>query len=146
MATLQDLADTEAIKTLSATYARGLDRFNIEELMQPFADDAIFDVSPCGLEACRGTAAIRTFFAHNQEVMADQIHLFSNFIIQLDGPESAHGSSYLWQDGHLKDGTRVHSVIFNEDSYEQRNGSWFIVKRVVSPLMPLQGMEDYAAD
>ena len=144
MVTLQDLADIEAIKTLSAIYARGLDRFNIDELMQPFADDAIFDASPCGLDACIGTAAIKDFFAHNQEVMGDQIHLFGNFIIRLDGPESAQGTNYLWQDGHLKDGTRVHSVIFNEDSYVQRNGSWFIAKRIVSPLMPLQGMEDYA--
>jgi hypothetical protein len=144
MATLQDLADAEAIKTLSAIYARGLDRFNTDEVMKPFAVDAIFDASPCGLDSCMGAAAIRNFFAHNQEVMRDQIHLFGNFVIDLDGLESAHGTNYLWQDGHLKDGSRVHSVIFNQDVYVKRKGSWYIAKRVVSPLMPLQGMDDYA--
>ena len=143
MATLQDLADMEAIKTLSAIYARGLDRFNIDDILQPFTSDGVFDPSPCGMDTCTGTAAIKSFFLHNQEVMADQLHLFSNFIIELDGRESAHGSNYLWQDGHLKDGTRVHCVIFNEDTYVKRAGSWYIAKRVVSPLMPLQGIEDY---
>ena len=144
MMTVENLADTEAIRRLSAIYARGLDRFNIDEILRPFTADGIFDASPCGLDAYKGTAAIKEFFAHNQEVMGDQIHLFSNFIIDLDGPDTAHGSNYLWQDGHLKDGTRVHSVIFNEDSYVKRDGYWYIAKRVVNPLMPLQGMESYA--
>lgn len=43
-------ADIEEIRALSARYARGLDRFSMDELLEPFADDAVFDAAPMGLE------------------------------------------------------------------------------------------------
>src|SRR3954447_11176310 len=106
------LADLESIKALSAVYARGLDRFNMAEIMCVFTDDAVFDATPVGLEVYEGSAAIQEFFGHNQSVMGDQIHLFSNFVIEFDGPDAAHGTNYLWQDGHTKEGARVHTVAF----------------------------------
>jgi ketosteroid isomerase-like protein len=143
MTTIDDLVAIEEIRTLTAVYARGLDRFDITAVMQVFSDDAVFDASPCGMDACVGKPAVEEFFVHNQSVMADQIHLYGNFVIELDGPTSAHGTSSLWQDGHLKDGTRVHSVVFNEDTYVKRDGAWFISRRVCTPLMPLEGNDAY---
>jgi prepilin-type processing-associated H-X9-DG protein len=132
------LADLESIKTLSAVYARGLDRFNMDEIMSVFAPDAVFDATPVGLEVYEGPAAIEEFFGHNQSVMADQIHLFSNFVIEFDGPDAAHGTNYLWQDGHTKEGSRVHTVAFNEDQYKRTDGRWLVSKRICSPLLPPQ--------
>jgi SnoaL-like domain len=37
------MADLEDIRALSARYARGLDRFAMDELLEPFAGDAVFD-------------------------------------------------------------------------------------------------------
>lgn len=141
--TTDDLADLEEIKTLSAIYARGLDRFNTTEIMQVFSEDAVFDATAASMDVYTGTSAIEEFFLHNQEVMYDQIHLFGNFVIELDGPDKAHGTSYLFQDGHTKSGDRVTTSCLNEDTYEKRSGEWFVVRRACIPLMPLVGNDDY---
>ncbi|ROZ99073.1 nuclear transport factor 2 family protein [Gordonia sp. OPL2] len=131
-------ADVEDIRMLSARYARGLDTFDMDALMEPYAPDAVFDAGPMGLESYAGTDAIREFFAHNQEVMADQMHLFSNFIIEFDGDDAAHGSNYLLQDGHNKDGATVKCFCMNTDTYRRTADGWRIATRRISPLMPPQ--------
>jgi prepilin-type processing-associated H-X9-DG protein len=132
------LADLESIRALSAVYARGLDRFDMTEIMSIFTPDAVFDATPVGLEVYQGAAAIEAFFGHNQQVMGDQIHLFSNFVIEFGDPDSASGTNYLWQDGHTKDGSRVHTVAFNEDEYVRTADGWRLAKRTCSPLLPPQ--------
>ncbi|WP_072803198.1 nuclear transport factor 2 family protein [Rhodococcoides yunnanense] len=136
------VADIEEIRMLSARYALGLDRFDMDALMAPYAPDAVFDAGPMGLESYSGTEAIREFFSHNQEVMADQMHLFSNFLIEFDGPDEAHGSNYLLQDGHNKDGATVKCFCLNEDTYRRTDTGWHIASRRISPLMPPQ-LEGY---
>ncbi len=130
--------DVMAIQMLSARYARGLDHFRMDELLEPYAADAVFDATPMGLESYTGIDTIREFFAHNQEVMADQMHLFSNFVIEFDGPDAAHGTNYLLQDGHTKDGATVRCFCMNEDTYRRTGGVWRIATRKISPLMPPQ--------
>ncbi len=134
--------DIEEIRMLSARYAKGLDTFDMDALMAPYAPDAVFDAAPMGLESYSGTDAIRDFFAHNQEVMADQMHLFSNFIIDFDDADQAHGSNYLLQDGHNKEGSTVKCFCMNEDVYRRTPDGWRIASRTISPLMPPQ-LESY---
>ena len=45
---------------LSAVYARGLDRFNMSEIMSVFTHDAVFDATPVGLEVYDGAGAMRS--------------------------------------------------------------------------------------
>jgi hypothetical protein len=132
------IADLEDIRMLSARYARGLDRFSMPELLEPFADDAVFDASPMGLSAYTGKAALEEFFGHNQEVMADQMHLFGNFIVEFSDEVTAHGTNYLLQDGHTKDGSTVRCFCINEDTYSKASGTWRIASRTIRPLMPPQ--------
>jgi ketosteroid isomerase-like protein len=130
--------DVEEIRQLSARYGRGLDSFDMDALLQPFADDVVFDARPMGLESYSGMAVLREFFAHNQDVMADQMHLFSNFVIEFDSADEAHGSNYLLQDGHTKDGSTVKCFCRNDDAYRRIAGQWRIISRRISPLMPAQ--------
>jgi hypothetical protein len=51
------MADLEDIRALSARYARGLDRFAMDELLEPFAGDAVFDARPMGLDQYKGADA-----------------------------------------------------------------------------------------
>lgn len=74
--------------------------------------------------------------------MADQMHLFSNFVIDFDGPDEAHGTNYLLQDGHNKEGATVRCFCLNEDTYRRVSGEWRISCRRISPLMPPQ-LESY---
>ncbi|MDZ5621037.1 nuclear transport factor 2 family protein [Nocardioides sp. HM23] len=141
--TAEQLSDLEEIRRLSAVYARGLDRFDMEEVMQIFAVDSVFDATPVGMEEYKGVDAIRDFFVHNQEVMNDQMHLFGNFVIDLESPTRARGTSYLFQDGHLKSGAQVTTSCLNEDEYEKRDGQWYVVRRACVGLMPMVGNDSY---
>ncbi|MFC8045453.1 nuclear transport factor 2 family protein [Nocardia sp. NPDC057353] len=132
------IADIEEIRMLSARYARGLDRFDMDALMEPYADDAVFDAGPMGLESYAGARAIREFFQHNQDVMADQMHLFGNFIVEFDSDDLARGTNYLLQDGHNNDGATVRCYCMNEDTYRRTADGWRIASRRISPLMPPQ--------
>jgi ketosteroid isomerase-like protein len=141
-ATPGSAADFDEICQLSARYARGLDAFDMDALLEPFSDDAIFDAGPMGLDAYAGKDALREFFGHNQEVMADQMHLFGNFVVDFDGADAAHGTNYLLQDGHNRDGATVKCFCRNDDTYVRVAGRWRIAIRQISPLMPPQ-LEDY---
>ena len=60
-------SDFEEICQLSARYARRLDAFDMDALLEPFSDDAVFDAAPMDLESYAGKAALRAFFGHTQD-------------------------------------------------------------------------------
>jgi ketosteroid isomerase-like protein len=132
----------EEIKGVSHRYALGLDRFDLEGIMSAFTEDAVFDATAFGLERVEGSAAIRAFFEHNQSVMKAQMHLYANFIIELDGLDEAHGTNYLFQDGYSNDGAHIHCLGLNEDRYVRGVDGWRIRERVIRPLVAPQ-LEGY---
>jgi ketosteroid isomerase-like protein len=129
------LLDREAIKELTHRYGRALDTFDLEGIVEIWVPDGVFDVTPFGLDLLEGHEALRTFFRHNQEVMANQIHLFANHIIEFDGPDEAHGTNYLFQDGYTNDGARIHCLGLNEDRYTRTAEGWRITTRTIRPLV-----------
>ena len=136
------LADREAIRELTHRYGRALDMFDLEGIVEIWVSDGVFDVTAFGLDLLEGHEALRTFFRHNQEVMANQIHLFSNHIIELDGPDEAHGTNYLFQDGYTQEGARIHCLGLNEDRYARTVDGWRITARTIRPLVTPQ-LEGY---
>jgi ketosteroid isomerase-like protein len=132
----------EEIKGVSHRYALGLDGFDIERIMSAFTEDAVFDATAFGLERLEGHAALRAFFEHNQAVMKSQMHLYANFIIELDGLDEAHGTNYLLQDGYSNDGAQIRCLGVNEDRYVRGQDGWRIRERVIRPLVAPQ-LEGY---
>jgi ketosteroid isomerase-like protein len=139
------LLDRIEITELSHRYATALDRFDLDGLLAPFSEDIVFDCRPVGLEEFKGKAALKEFFVHNIEAMADQIHLFGNQIVEFDGADEAHGSNYLVQDGHAKNGARIQTWALSNDRYVRTADGWRIAQRIVSPLLPPQ-LEGYYTD
>jgi ketosteroid isomerase-like protein len=135
--TPEELADVEAIRMLSARYARGLDRSKLAEILACFTDDAVFDISPKGGPTLRGSAELEAFYVHDLATIAEQMHSYSNFIIELDGATEAHGTNYLWAEARTNDGAHIRTTSFNEDVYAKRGGRWLIARRVVRPLVVL---------
>jgi SnoaL-like protein len=133
------LADLEEIKTLSHRYALGLDRFDIEGILSVFTPDGIFDMSSVGLPRMEGLESMREFFSQRTlQVMASQMHLFGNHVIEFDGPREAHGTNYLFQDGYSKEGQRIQSHILNEDRYVRTTDGWRISRRSLTALVAPQ--------
>ncbi len=143
MGAAEKLLAIEEIKALSARYALGLDRFDMDSLLEPFAEDAVFDAAAFELGAFRGHAEMRGFFEHNFGVMKEQMHLFSNFIVELDGPDEAHGTNYLYEDGFTNEGARITCLCLNRDRYRRGEDGWRIATRTIEPLV-LPSLEGYA--
>jgi ketosteroid isomerase-like protein len=133
------LADLEEIKTLSYRYALGLDRFDIEGILSVFAPDGVFDMSSVGLPRMEGRESMREFFSQRTlQVMASQMHLFGNHVIEFDGADEAHATNYLFQDGYSKEGQRIQSHILNEDRYVRSADGWRISHRKLTALVAPQ--------
>jgi ketosteroid isomerase-like protein len=138
----EQLAEVEAIRALTHRYGLALDAFDIDGTVGAFAPDAVFDCSAFGLERLHGRESLRKFFEHNEQAMANQIHLFANHIIELDGVDEARGTNYLIQDGYTKEGGRIQCLGLNRDRYARTPEGWLIKERVITPLVPPQ-LEGY---
>jgi hypothetical protein len=133
----------EEIKSLSARYALGLDQFDMDLLLSPYAKDVVFDASAFELGSFTSHDELRGFFEHNFGVMKEQMHLFSNFIVELEGTDRASGTNYLYEDGFTKEGARITCLCLNRDRYARTVGGWKIAERVIEPLV-LPSLEGYA--
>jgi ketosteroid isomerase-like protein len=138
------VVDLEEIRALTHRYGLALDTFDLEGIVESFTPDGTFDCSAFELDVYTGAESIRAFFAHNQQVMANQIHMFSNHIIEFDGADEAHGTNYLEQDGYTHDGARIQCLGVNRDRYVRTQDGWRIAHRAISPLVPfkLEGYDD----
>jgi hypothetical protein len=138
----EDLIELEAIRALTYRYGLALDTFDLDAIVGIWIPEGVFDCSAFGLERLEGHESIRAFFEHNQGVMADQMHMFSNHIIEFDGPGEAHGTNYLYQDGHTHDGARICCLGLNRDRYVKTDAGWRLKERTISPLVTPQ-LEGY---
>jgi hypothetical protein len=141
---LDKLVAAEEIRNLSARYALALDEYDMEKLLEPWLEDAVFDASVFELGTYAGHDAMRGFFQHNFDVMKDQAHLFTNFLIEVNGPNSASGSNYLYEEGHDLEGNAVSVVCLNRDRYLRVDGEWMIAERVIAGLVTPQ-LDTYRA-
>jgi ketosteroid isomerase-like protein len=132
------LAALEAIKALTHRYGLALDAFDVDATVGVFTPDGVFDCSSFGLARLEGHEQIREFFEHNRLAMANQMHLFANHIIEFDGPDRAHGTNYLVQDGYTKEGDRIQCLGLNRDRYIRTSSGWLITERTITPLVPPQ--------
>jgi ketosteroid isomerase-like protein len=131
-------ATAARLEIIEAThlYARGLDRFDPEEALGAFTDDAVWDATAVGLERFEGQAQIRKFFERDAEAIADQFHIITNHVIEFDSDDAARGTNYVFSEGHTKSGASFKAAALNEDTYIRTAGGWRIASRVISPLTP----------
>lgn len=124
-------------------YARGLDRFDPDEALSAFSADAVWDATAVGLERFEGHDQIRAFFERDAAAMADQCHIITNHLIEFDGDDKAHGTNYVFAEGHTVSGAKIKAIALNEDTYVATPQGWRIASRVISALIPpeLEGFD-----
>lgn len=136
------VADLLDIQRATHVYARGLDRFDPQEAASAFTDDAVWDATPVGLERFEGRAAILGFFERDAAAIADQFHVITNHVVDLDG-DTASGTNYVFSEGHTKSGAAFKAIALNEDTYRRTPEGWRIATRRISALTPpeLEGFD-----
>jgi ketosteroid isomerase-like protein len=138
------VADLLGIQRATHLYARGLDRFDPQEAASAFTDDAVWDATAVGLERFEGRAAILGFFERDAAAIADQFHVITNHVVDLDdGGETASGTNYVFSEGHTKSGAAFKAIALNEDTYRRTPEGWRIAGRRISALTPpeLEGFD-----
>lgn len=137
--------DVLAIQRATHLYARGLDRFDPREALSAFTDDAVWDATPVGLERFEGREAILGFFERDAAAIADQFHIITNHVVDVDDDgETARGTNYVFSEGHTKSGAAFKAIALNEDTYRRTPEGWRIATRRISPLTPPE-MEGFDA-
>jgi ketosteroid isomerase-like protein len=137
--------DVLEIQRATHLYARGLDRFDPREALSAFTDDAVWDATPVGLERFEGREAILGFFERDAAAIADQFHIITNHVVDVDDDgETARGTNYVFSEGHTKSGAAFKAIALNEDTYRRTPDGWRIASRRISPLTPPE-MEGFDA-
>ena len=137
--------DVLEIQRATHLYARGLDRFDPQEALSAFTDDAVWDATPVGLERFEGREAILAFFERDAAAIADQFHIITNHVVDVDdGGETARGTNYVFSEGHTRSGAAFKAIALNEDTYRRTPDGWRIASRRISPLTPPE-MEGFDA-
>jgi ketosteroid isomerase-like protein len=117
-------------------YARGLDRFDPQEALSAFTEDAVWDATAVGLDRFEGHEQIRGFFERDAEAIAGQFHIITNHVIEFDAADRAHGTNYVFSEGQTNSGAKFKAVALNEDGYVATPDGWRIASRVISALTP----------
>ena len=136
--------DIQQIINATLLYARGLDLFDPDEALSAYTDDAYWDASAVGLKRFEGREEILGFFKADAASMAEQFHIMTNHIVDFDGPDTAHGTNYVFSEGTTKNGASIKAIALNRDEYRREGGTWKISGRAISPLTAPQ-MEGFEA-
>ena len=138
------VADVLDIQRATHLYARGLDRFDPQEAVSAFTDDAVWDATAVGLERFEGREAILGFFERDAAAIADQFHVITNHVVDFpDDGETATGTNYVFSEGHTNSGAAFKAIALNEDTYRRTPEGWRIAGRRISALTPpeLEGFD-----
>lgn len=136
--------DVQQIVNATLRYARGLDLFDPQEALSAYTEDAYWDATAVGLKRFEGHEEILGFFTADAGAMAEQFHIMTNHIVEFDGPDTAHGTNYVFAEGTTTSGASIKAVALNRDEYRRVGDDWKISGRAISPLTAPQ-MEGFDA-
>lgn len=112
------------IRQLAVRYAAALDARDLDALVSLFVDDV-----PVG-RGRRGRDALREVFfdAPLRRLGVTILHVGTH-VVELDGPDDAHGSVYCRAEMQTGPDTWIAQDIHYGDTYARRDGRWFFVTR-----------------
>lgn len=128
--------DVAAIVRLTHDYALYNDTFRVDELVDLFTDDAVFDMRPAGLDRYEGREAIRDFFEREKRALSHVMHLTANHRIDVEG-DTASGTAYFLAIGVTRREGRENSARgYYDDRYVRTRLGWRFVTRRSCLLLP----------
>jgi uncharacterized protein (TIGR02246 family) len=123
------MTDYEAIRQLIAVYARALDTKDYAGIAACFTPDAVVDYGEAGPKL-HGRAAIAELMRAALSPLDVTQHLFTNFIIRLDGDTGDLACDVLAQ--HLRRGLPAGETLLVGARYEVRlvrtSGGWLMAR------------------
>lgn len=135
------LADRFAIQELGFYYAYYCDLFRLDEWVDCFTPDAVFDETDHGLGRYVGHAEIRANGESRHARIAQIVHLMNNHLIFDLTPETARGCIFALSEFITRDGARFRAHVTYEDEYRKVDGAWKISSRAVRKSLPREEVD-----
>lgn len=140
MTSIDELLNIHEIKNLRIKYSNYFDAKEIDNLMGLLTPDAVCEFGPEYGGNWEGSATIRANFLvylENGDVPWSVMHVISNHMVELTGPDTARGRCYLL-DLDLKQGNKQPLFLAGvyDDLYQKVDGQWLIHKTRIDFLWP----------
>jgi hypothetical protein len=129
-------AEKFAIQELAYLYAYYCDRFDADNWVDCFTEDAVFDESEKGLGRHVGHDAIRKTADSRVERVEQMIHMVTNHLIFDLTPTNARGHIFAINEVIYKTGERFRINTIYEDEYRKIDGRWKFSSRTARNSLP----------
>jgi ketosteroid isomerase-like protein len=135
---LQYLEDRAALQDLIIHYCRSIDEIeNVDDVVNCFTDDAVFDLTGLDLPVSTGRAEIKAFFQSVFDSMAYEAHYSTNFSIDRLEGDYADCSAYVIGHGYAHNGTKALVHARHVFYCKRTDGGWKIIRFEEPLLLPL---------
>ena len=135
---MQDFLEKAAIGELVHRYATMVDTFRLEETLDCWTDDAVFDETDTGFGTFSGREELRHFF--QDQVFSRHrllIHLTGNHLVTLGEKGRASGTAFVMAESIRLDGVRSRMIAMYEDEYiKGADGVWRFSRRTMRRAFP----------
>lgn len=139
-ARIQRIEDREALHDVLLAYYTAVDSLtDLDGLVDCFTEEALFDLTPLGLERYVGREAIRGFFAQVFTEMSHHAHHVTNIRIWSQDDNAATGRAYVVGRGRSHAGMQAFVSCYIDLAYVRTDGGWKISSFIEGSLMPLEG-------
>lgn len=139
MQELRELLEKEKIRKLKQLYSHLMDNGQIDALADIFTEDAVCEFGPeYGQWEGRETIRANYHGVFDTQNRFDAMHHITNHYIDLTGPDTATGRSYLLDvvtTAKPEDQPIVWFGVYDED-YQKVNGTWLIKRCTLQFLWP----------
>ena len=130
----EEFCSRVAIQDLTNRYALYVDTKQLDQLIDLFCPDAVFDESALGAGPFRGQAAIREYFQVALPSVSELMHITSNLVIDFVTSSEAKGFSTLFFEGKDRMGSMQRLKGYFHDVYRQNSGQWRFQSRTLKLL------------
>ena len=125
---VQELADREEIKELTARYCWHVQQGEGDALAALFTEDGVLEGALGDAPAVRGREALHKFYSEQVRHPELAIPFIHNHIITFDGENEAHGTCAI-EARFARNGESVTAAGYYEDKYRRDGGRWLFAER-----------------
>ena len=135
---IQTLEDRQALQELVSSYLISLDdAADLEQLLNHFTEDAVFDMTALDYPTFEGMAALRELFTGAFASMSHSAHYATNFKIDSLQQDRASARTHAMGMGVPVDGDSVLLYVQYHLKFQRINSNWKIQSLRGQPLMPI---------
>jgi ketosteroid isomerase-like protein len=135
---LQTLIDRQALQDSLTTYLVAVDDMaSVDDILDCFTEDAVFDMTGIGYPCIEGSTALREFFCGVFDSMSHQAHYATNFHIDNITANAASCRSHVIGKGVTNDANEVCFYLQYQLEFKRSDDSWKICSFSGRPLMPI---------